>query len=182
MGINKSLLENNYLYVPNFISRCDADHLSQELYEAERCGLTSVGDTQAPNSSAIYDFLPFVKLLVRKVPHVSYLIQEDVLPTYCYSRIYKHGEILVRHRDRDACEISLTLNLFQDVEWPIYIQKPNNEEVALNLKPGDAMLYLGCDAEHWREVFVGQNYGQVFMHYVRANGNRAYAYFDKERR
>lgn len=177
-----TLLNNNYLYVPNFIGSHETQFLAHEFCEAERLGLTTKGDIQAPNSSSIYSFLPFIKLLVRKIPHVSYLIQEDVLPTYCYSRIYKHGDVLTRHRDRDACEISLTLNLFQDTEWPIYIRKPNGEEVALSLMPGDAMLYLGCDAEHWRNAFTGQSYGQVFMHYVRANGERAYAYFDKERR
>jgi uncharacterized protein YceK len=46
------------------------------------------------------------------------------LPTYTYARVYTPGAILSRHTDRDACEISITLNLNQDTKWPIWIKKP----------------------------------------------------------
>jgi hypothetical protein len=175
------LTQNSYLLVKNFINKEEAQDLADQFFMHEVSGLCEV-DSQAPKSSSAYNFMPFLKLLVKKVSHVSELIQEDVLPTYTYARIYKYGEVLDRHRDRDACEISITLNLAQDKEWPIYIQKPSNEEVSLNLKPGDAMLYLGCIADHWRHAFTGNNHTQVFMHYVRANGPCAYAYFDRERK
>jgi hypothetical protein len=43
------------------------------------------------------------------------------------------------------------------------------------------MLYLGCVADHWRDTpFSGQNYSQLFLHYVRSNGSNAWAYFDKK--
>lgn len=177
----EALVGNNYLYVPNFISPADADALAQEFYIAQRDGKLWLDD-QCPRSPAIYNLLPCVRLLVKKVEHVSRLCGEDVLPTYVYGRIYAKGEILRRHRDRDACEISLTLNLQQSgAPWPIWVQKPNGEEVSLTLKAGDAMLYLGCIADHWREPFEGDNHVQVFLHYVLANGSRAYAYFDKTR-
>jgi hypothetical protein len=38
---------------------------------------------------------------------------------------------------------------------------------------GDGVLYSGCDIEHWRNKCDGPpDYysGQVFLHYVRANG------------
>ena len=103
------------------------------------------------------------------------------MPTYTYARVYTPGAILSRHTDRDACEISITLNLNQDTKWPIWIKKPNGEEVSLDLQPGHAMLYLGCTAEHWRDRFEGQEYSQVFLHYVRANGPKAGCFFDKAR-
>jgi hypothetical protein len=40
-------------------------------------------------------------------------------------------------------------------------------------------MYLGCQADHWREKFSGTEYTQLFMHYVRSNGPKAWAYFDK---
>jgi predicted 2-oxoglutarate/Fe(II)-dependent dioxygenase YbiX len=47
------------------------------------------------------------------------------------------------------------------------------------LKPGDAMMYRGTIAEHWRDEYVGEEYVQVFLHYVRSRGECAYTYFDR---
>jgi alkylated DNA repair dioxygenase AlkB len=178
--VNVQLEQNNFLFVPNFISKGHAEVLRQEFYELERSGKYEK-DQQAPNSPAIYNFKPFLELLCQKTFEVSALVEETVLPTYTYARIYKNGEILARHRDRPACEISLTVHLGSDTDWEIGIQKPSGEEIELNLNQGDAMLYLGCVADHWRSMpFSGQNYSQVFLHYVRSNGLNAWAYFDKK--
>jgi hypothetical protein len=176
--MNQTLVDNNYLVVPGFISKERAESLRQEFYVLERNGGWEK-DHQAPNSPAMYNFKPFLELLCEKTPEVSSLIQETVLPTYCYARIYKGPEVLVRHRDRPACEVSFTLHLGGDAEWPIFIQKPDGTETFVDLKPGDAMLYLGCVAAHWREQYTGIEYAQVFMHYVRSNGPNAWAYFDR---
>jgi len=177
--LNAQLEQNNFLVVPNFISKDRAKVLHAKFKELEFFGHCTKDD-QVPNSPAIYNFHPFIELLCEKIPEVSSLIEETVLPTYTYARIYKNAEVLSRHRDRPACEISLTLHLEGDAPWSISIQKPNGEEVSVDLSPGDAMLYLGCTADHWRkEPFLGQNYSQVFLHYVRSNGPNAWAYFDK---
>ena len=178
--MNVQLEQNNFLFVPNFISQERAQVLNQEFSILERNN-GCVKDAQALNSPAIYNFKPFLELLCEKTNEVTSLIEEQVLPTYTYARIYKNGEVLARHRDRPACEISLTLHIGGDVDWSISIQKPSGEEVDLNLQQGDAMLYLGCTADHWRSTpFSGQNYSQVFLHYVRSNGPCAWAYFDKK--
>lgn len=173
------IIKNNYVFVPEFISEKQAHSLANE-FKAHCEKYKLKGDPQAPNSSVAYDFLPFVKLLVNKVPHVNELLGEDVLPTYTYARIYKNGSVLERHRDRPACEISFTLNLSKDINWPIYFQRPDGSETSVELNPGDAVLYLGCQADHWRNPFEGQEHIQVFFHYVRANGPKAWAFFDKK--
>jgi hypothetical protein len=175
--MNPSLAEDHYVLAPGFITPERAAALAAEFAEIERQGRYTK-DAQAPNSPAVYNFLPFVRLMVEKVPHVSELCGEPVLPTYTYARSYKHGEILHRHRDRDACEISFTLNLAQDADWPIYIGKPSGEDVAVSLNPGDAVMYLGCDTDHWRSRYTGTSHMQLFIHYVRAYGPRAYAFFN----
>jgi hypothetical protein len=178
--MNNSLTENNYIYIPNFISEASAKVMSHNF--KKYCKDNEIlGDNQAPNSSAKYDFIDFLELLCEKSPVVSHIIGETVLPTYSYARVYKDGSVLERHRDRDACEISLTVHLDGDEEWPIYIETPTGEEVELILKPGDAMLYLGCVADHWRNQFLGREYVQVFLHYVRSRGDKSYAYFDKNK-
>lgn len=177
--MNAQLEQNNFLFVPNFISQEQAQLLQKQFKELEESG-EYTKDGQAPNSPAIYNFKPFLELLCQKTPEVSALLEEPVLPTYTYARIYKNKEVLERHRDRPACEISLTLHIAGDAAWDISIQKPSKEEVTLSLNPGDAMIYLGCIADHWRDTpFTGQNYSQVFLHYVRSNGDNAWTYFDK---
>jgi hypothetical protein len=178
--MNQQLINNNYLYIPNFISKEEANSLASELIEYSKLpGNLMMCDTQVPNSLAMYNFLPFVKLLVKKIPEISKILQEDVLPTYTYTRIYTQGEVLNRHRDRAACEISLTLNLKKDTDWPIWFQKPNGEEISLELNQGDAVMYLGEIADHWRNAHQGQEHAQLFLHYVRAEGSKYWAVFDQ---
>jgi hypothetical protein len=173
------IIQNNYLYVPNFIEQDEAIKLSKDF--KEHCIKFNLqGDPQALNSHSMYNFMPFVRLLVGKVPQVSELLGEEVLPTYTYARVYKDNSELLRHRDRPACEISLTLNLSKDTDWPIYFQRPDESETSVELEPGDAVMYLGCQADHWREKFKGQECVQLFLHYVRSYGSKSWAYFDKQ--
>jgi hypothetical protein len=173
------IIENNYLHVPGFISKDEAQSLAEQF--KQYCVKFNLnGDSQAPNSHALCNFMPFVRLMVKKIPHVNELLGEDVLPTYNYARVYKNGSILKRHRDRPACEISFTLNLKKDIDWPIYFQRPDGSETSVELNPGDAVLYLGCQADHWRNKFEGEEHTQLFLHYVRADGPKAWAFFDKQ--
>jgi hypothetical protein len=173
------IIQNNYLHVPGFITPDIALALSKEF--KEHCTKFNLqGDPQAPNSHSMYNFMSFVRLMVEKVPEVSELLGEKVLPTYTYARVYKEGSELLRHRDRPACEISLTLNLSKDKNWAIYFQRPNGSETSVELEPGDAVMYLGCQADHWREKFNGQECVQLFLHYVRSHGPKSWAYFDKQ--
>jgi hypothetical protein len=178
--MNENLSKNNYLIIPNFISSYKANKLSEEF--KEYCNTNNIGgDGQSPLSQSLYNYISFLEILCEKTPEVSDILEETVLPTYTYSRMYKRGSILTPHTDRDACEISLTLHLGSDKSWPIWIKTPEGENRCVNLNPGDAMLYLGKIAEHWRDEYEGEWYTQVFLHYVRSRGNCSYAYFDRER-
>jgi predicted 2-oxoglutarate/Fe(II)-dependent dioxygenase YbiX len=178
--MNENILENNFLVIKNFIDFGRAEELSYKFkkYCEENY---SPPDPQVPNTPSKYNYLPFLEILCEKTPVVSDIVGETVLPTYCYSRVYKNGDVLDKHTDRDACEISLTLHLDGDEEWEIYIETPSGKEVAVNLNKGDALLYLGCIAPHWRDKFNGNFYSQVFLHYVRSNGEKSYTYFDKQK-
>ena len=109
----------------------------------------------------------------------------QLVPTYSYARTYKKGDILKRHKDRPSCEISTTINLGGD-PWPIFIDETGSNNVIdeyknihkpnaptgtrVDLEIGDMLVYSGCDLEHWREPFEGENCGQVFLHYNNVNG------------
>jgi len=130
-------------------------------------------------SFSIYNYQPFLKLLCKKIPVVSELMGEEMLPTYTYARLYQHNDVLKKHIDRGSCEISLTLHLGGDALWPIWMTKPCGETAELNLTPGQAVLYQGMVSEHWRDAYQGNNYGQVFLHYVRANGEYWHHFGDR---
>jgi hypothetical protein len=142
-------------------------------------------DQQVPNTYSHYADPVMETLLVKVLPVMAQETGLDLVPTYSYARIYKHGDILKRHKDRPSCEISTTLNLGGD-PWPIYIDgtgadnvideqrniiKPNAPEgTKVLLEVGDMLVYSGCELEHWREPFKGQVCGQVFLHYNHRNG------------
>lgn len=178
--MNRILEKNNYIIIPNFINSHKAYTLFEE-YQKYCVDNNLSGDAQAPNSNSSYNYILFLELLCEKTQEVSSILEEPVLPTYAYSRIYHNGSVLEKHTDRDACEISLTLNLGGDEDWPIFIKTPSGEEKSVILHPGDAMMYLGKIAEHWREKYNGNYYGQVFLHYVRSRGDCSYAYFDNDK-
>ena len=174
------LLENNYVVIDNFVNPEHLAYLSDELERVRTMYPESFETHEScPNSISIGDMWIFLELLVEKIPFISEIIKEPVFPTYSQARIYKNGGSLVKHTDRGSCEISVTLHLGSDgVEWPIYFETPDKQTVAVNLKPGQAAVYLGCAAVHWRDVYEGTDYRQVFLHYVRARGENRKYYFD----
>ena len=177
--MNQKLLDNNYIIIPNFISNYKANKLKDEFIEFSQQNNLG-GDSQIPTSSSDYNYISFLELLCEKTPEVSEILEETVLPTYTYARVYKNGSVLEKHSDRDSCEISLTLHLGGDQDWPIFIKSSEGEDQSVVLAPGDAMMYRGTIAEHWRDEYVGEEYVQVFLHYVRSRGECAYTYFDTE--
>ena len=132
-------------------------------------------DPQVPNTYSHYADLAMETLLQEVKPVMEKHTKLKLSETYSYARIYKAGDILARHKDRYSCEISTTLNLGGD-PWPIYLDptgKKGGAGVKVDLKPGDMLIYSGCELEHWREPFTGKNCGQVFLHYNRKGSKSA---------
>lgn len=174
------IIQNNYILIPQFISNEEASSLAEDF--KNYCIKFDKKDKTdpSPHLGSELNWLPFIKILVRKIPVVSDILGEEVLPTYTYARWQTTKHDLPRHRDRPSCEISLSVNLKKDKDWGFWIQKPNKEEVEINLDPGSAVMYLGCQADHWRNKFEGTEHIQLFLHYVKANGTKAWAFFDKQ--
>jgi len=122
-------------------------------------------DSMIENALCIYGDPVMDYFLCNKKNIVEKVFNKKLLPTYSYSRLYINGQSLFKHKDRPACEISLTLNIWQDVNWPIFM-----EGKAYDCKPGDAVFYEGGKYEHWREAYKGETCCQIFMHYVDAKG------------
>jgi len=133
---------------------------------------------QIPNTYAHYSNIAMETLLLKCQPGMEKATGLKLYPAYTYARIYKKGDELKRHKDRFSCEISTTMNLGGD-DWPIYLDPTNtdippenepyktigNKGIRVDLKPGDMLVYSGCELEHWREKFQGKECVQVFLHY-----------------
>jgi hypothetical protein len=183
-AISKELANIGYNYLQ--IS-AEADHwmLQNGVTHEGNPLVGNFKDQQVPGSYAKYADRLMEILLVQTIPIMKAKTNLDLIPTYSYTRLYRTGNILNRHKDRPSCEISTTLNLGGD-PWPIFIDptgannvidehqgiiKPDAPKgVQVNLKPGDMLIYSGCELEHWREPFQGKLCGQVFLHYNHANG------------
>jgi len=145
-----------------------------------RSGTMSVNDPQAPQTpSAGGDFI-MDGVLADLAPRVEQATGLEVFPTYSYFRVYKRGDVLARHTDRPACEISLSVSLgcVADRTWPISIAGPLGP-AQVELHPGDALLYRGIECPHARAAFDGELAAQLFLHYVDRNGPNAEWRFDK---
>ena len=121
-------------------------------------------DQQVPNTYSHYADQVMETLLVKMLPVMAKETGLELIPTYSYARIYKEGNILPKHTDRQSCEISTTLNLGGD-PWPIFLKNTKGKKVKINLNPGDMLIYRGPDLEHWRDSFKGSICLQVFLHY-----------------
>lgn len=189
--------ENNYVVIRKFIDEnlanllyqyCitnvkRADFLEQHAPEAYRPSFDGqFGDTQAPMSYNRYGDPMMDTMLVSGTPSMEKYTGLNLIPNYTYWRLYQQGEVLKRHIDRDSCEVSATMCLgyntsnlnpaeHGDYDWPMFVEtKDNPDGVPLHLKPGDMIIYRGCEVDHWRERFIGLNHAQVFLHYNDQSG------------
>jgi hypothetical protein len=137
-------------------------------------------DRQVPGAPAAYAAPLMEKALVKLVPVVEEAAGCRVYPTYSYFRAYRRNDELARHKDRPACEISLSVCLgYRAAQpWPLYVEG-HGGVFAAELQPGDGLLYKGTECPHWREPFTGESATQVFFHYVDRDGPYAEWRFDK---
>jgi len=106
-------------------------------------------------------------------PDVSRLVGLDLAPTYSYTRIYAKGDVLARHSDRDACEISASVSIaIPKGGGPsvLHLRPPNLPEATVEMFEGDACVYAGTEVEHWREPFPEDGYIQLFLHFIDKHG------------
>lgn len=145
-----------------------------------RSRTVALGDPQVADAPVAYGDPHLDALLESVRGKVEQATGLRLFPTFSYLRVYKHGNLLKAHRDRPACEVSMTVNLGMDADepWPIWIAGPQGI-ASVPLNPGDGLIYRGCDCYHWREPFAGNHLAQVFLHYVDQNGSSTEWKYDK---
>ena len=161
--------KNGYVVLKDALSKAQCEALTKHMFDLLEQGKL-VKDDQCPLSDAVYGDPVFDNLLQKFARPIGDAVGKTLLPTYTYARIYRPGEILKRHKDRPACEISATMTLGFDSRpvWPIFFDE--EREIPVSLEVGELAVYKGCEILHWRTAFKGQWHVQVFLHYVDANG------------
>jgi len=122
---------------------------------------------QIPHTYSCYSDIAIETLMLKCQPIMEKTTGLKLQPAYTYARLYKKGDVLKRHKDRFSCEISTTMNLGGD-PWALYLEpsgKKGLKGIKVDLKPGDMLVYSGCELEHWRNKFKGKECIQVFLHY-----------------
>lgn len=180
--MNSEYFKNNgYCIVKNVISDELRDFVTQYALFDEMQDFNPDPE-QVPGAHSKYANPAMETMLL----HLHNTMEENtglkLFPTYSFYRVYRPGDDLKIHKDRPSCEISSTMCFnynYDDTKytWPIFMNGHRAE-----LKPGDMVIYRGCDLDHWREKF---NYDedvwhvQGFFHYVDVNGPYANFKFDK---
>lgn len=142
-------------------------------------------------------YRPLTTFLWGLTPIVSELTGADLLPSYDYFRIYQKGDICRVHSDRPSCEhsVSLTLVYGDGAPWPLEVgsvpvkgEGPafdhwgGEPHEAVEMQPGDAVLYRGIDLRHGRTMpNPNQWSAHLFLFWVERGGPYAQHAFDEQR-
>ena len=166
-----------YKLIKNFFSKEELNILEKYCYNKLDLNKDYRLDGQS-FSPAWYSDPLMTALLDTKLPLVEKESNLQLFQTYAYWRYYVFGATLKKHTDRPACEISVTACIKKYDNWPIVV-----EGTSFELEEGDAVLYAGCDQEHWRPgAYKGEGMAQVFFHYVDKNSpNKHHAYDQVEK-
>ena len=163
--------KKGYLIVRGLISEDDAFKMHDHLNKRDDGNLN---DEQIEDTPSFYADELMQSMQIKLLPKIEEHTGLDLFKTYTYARIYKRGDVLRIHRDRAACEISITIDLGGD-PWNIWVLDRDENPKNIHLDPGDALIYRGCEIHHWRGKFEGDIHAQVFMHYVDKYGPCAWA-------
>ena len=163
--------KNGHLVLRSLVTNPALAFLYEYASKAADFGKGRLDDDQAPNTPSWYGDAIMESLLEALLPRLEIETGIALYPTYAYFRVYKHGDVLKRHTDRPACEVSVSLSLGYtgNESWPIWIEQAGDGK-SVALEPGDALVYKGVQLPHWRDSFSGERAAQVFMHYVDRDG------------
>jgi hypothetical protein len=203
MSIRDQYFASGYAHIQDLLSPAITRSLMHRIKQ-------DTGDDALPLSSAkefpnlltrpafeVYShfYPPIQALLWGLTPKMADLTGLDLIPTYCYFRIYRAGDICRVHSDRQSCEHSLSLTLdYSDGEvWPLDVGLTRLPAPDASVDPdfgdapfspvamqiGDAVLYQGTHHRHGRILPNPNGWSaHLFLHWVDRNGPYAAFAFD----
>ena len=170
--------DDGYVVVPGLLGPSGRDFLRAYAVKAADTGQLKTDGAQMPGTPFCYGDPLMEALLEVLRPRIESETGLTLHATYSYFRVYRRGDVLHRHVDRPACEVSATVSLGSRGLWPIWIE-PAGGQREVRLQPGDGLIYRGIEVPHWRDAFDGDDGAQVFLHYVDRRGVNSDWIFDR---
>ena len=173
-----SLKNKKYCFVDKFLTLEETKILTDYCRLKHRFNMSDFASPTAQSNnmdSHFYADHAMESLMLNKVNLMEKVTDLELLPTYSFWRMYTKFADLPAHKDRPSCEYSVTVCIGScGTKWPIYMDKK-----PIDLKPGQAVVYKGCEITHSRKEFQGDWQAQVFLHYVNKNGPNTEWFKDK---
>lgn len=182
------LLKKGWYYLPKIITKDEAISIKYHNFLGAISDLGSLKGHWDPDRGQVLTCYapPPCAYIVKKVqPILEKLIGEELIPSYWFSTTYHNGGRMNCHIDRPSCEISVTMNICGDAAWPIKLKDLTGKTRSIVTPPGDGLIYLGTKVPHWRSplrTHDNDRFMQLFLHYVRKNGQYADYAFDKNQK
>lgn len=162
--------------IKQFIWEDEANKIGKEFMEFARYFRLPGDDFgEIKYTHALANYNPALAVLCDKTSLINKMTGTLCYPTYAFIREYQHGDVLMPHKDRAECEISVSCHLWGDQPWDLSVDGHK-----YTMRAGDAVLYYGCVQEHSREPYQGQHYVSMFLHWVDSKGKYADRYFSKQ--
>ncbi len=167
-GGAQAFARDGYAVLPALIAPALADFLWSYVQTKFACRLLGPGDRLVPNTPAGYFDPAFDGLLEYLRPRLEQDTGLRLLPTYSCFRLYKHGDVLKRHRDRTACEISVTLNIGQvPVRALADLRRRERRRLSARVSPPVTPCSIaGATSSIGAKPYEGIRLVQAFLHYV----------------
>jgi hypothetical protein len=168
----KRFRQRRYLFVKGLLPQTLLEYL-KVYYAILLANNRFCNDVDCPSSLSLGGDAALDAVLEWIRPELGRLVGFTLAPTYSYTRRYAKGEILARHTDRPACEISVTASIqIPKGAGPsvLHLKPPNFKETRVEMFAGDGCVYAGTEVEHWRERFRADGYVQLFLHFIAKHG------------
>jgi hypothetical protein len=140
-------------------------------------------------------FPPMKTFLWALTPVMEQVAGRRLVPTYDFFRIYRDQDLCYVHRDRPACEhsMSLTLAYSDDRPWPLELGRQGADgprdivaadfgsepKASLAMAVGDAVAYQGVEFRHGRTMPNPNRWSaHLFLHWVDPDGPHRDQAFD----
>lgn len=166
------LARDRWVVLPSLIHPFTLTALRRHYRDLVGEGHIPFGDAQVALRYGAYDEPLARVLLCQLTSLVSEMTGEAYKPSYAYFASYRGGATLAPHRDRDVCELSISLLVDYAPEprgcspWPLWLGVPG-KAVAVEQGLGDGLLYRGRELTHYREALPeGHESTSLFLHYV----------------
>ena len=178
-GVCRVFAQHGVAEIGEFFTATEFESLRRHVDRKarERLFRSMEGDSQIGGAPCEYGDPVAEGLLSLKTSYLCDLLRLDLVPSYSYLRLYRPGDRLSAHRDRPACEITISASLAADSSWPLRILVGGSVGDYCPA-PRGAVAFRGHELLHWRDTLSeGGPVAHVLFHYVDRHGPcRSWAY------